>query len=274
MRRELLFLLCQFILASRLVCSGGGGGGVGGYRFGGRFKRRTRRLFAPVAMRRTLVSVHREPIPLAKYLHTHPHTSSVVGWCLTRSFFVQLFPRALVHLSLCIRHLPFPSAAHPPSQPVPCAQSPASRSCWLAVNVTVVPPIAITPILFCRPHGPRTHTPFLFCSFVASQLVSLSSFAITSAPLLPFLPPTSCTHRRWFAPKDKMTTKTMKTTRECRRWTKMRCIHHSTRGRSARVLLFVLSVSLSRITPARAPSPCPATTAINRHHRHHSLHRL
>lgn len=120
----------------------------------------------------------------------------------------------------------------------------------------------------------HTHTPFLFCCFVASQLVSLSSFAITSAPLLPFLPPTSCTHRRWFAPKDKMTTKTMKTTRECRRWTKMRCIHHSTRGRSARVLLFVLSVSLSRITPARAPSPCPATTAINRHHRHHSLHRL
>ena len=208
----------------------------------------------------------------------------MVGWCLTRSFFVQLFPRALVHLSLCIRHLPFPSAAHPPSQPVPCAQSPASRSCWLAENVTVVPPIAITPILFCRPHGPRTHTPFLFCCFVASQLVSLSSFAITSAPLLPFLPPTSCTHRRWFAPKDKMTTKTMTTTRECRRWTKMRCIHHSTHDRRAsqsiaehrraRVLLFILSVSLSRITPARAPSPCPATTAINRHHRHHSLHRL
>ena len=198
-----------------------------------------------------------------------------MGWCLTRSFFVQLFPRALVHLSLCIRHLPFPSAAHPPSQPVPCAQSPASRSCWLAENVTVVPPIAITPILFCRPHGPRTHTPFLFCCFVASQLVSLSSFAITSAPLLPFLPPTSCTHRRWFAPKDKMTTKTMKTTRECRRWTKMRCIHHSTHDRRASqsiaehasccsYCLFHCLVSLQHVHHPLVPPPPPstATTAI------------
>ena len=142
-----------------------------------RVQGRIRGLFAPVFMRRSLVSVHRE-------VSAHTPTSSVV---VSLSFFVQLFPRALVHFPLCIRHLPFSSAAHPPSQPVPCAQSPAPRSCWLAVNVTVVPPI----------HGNRHHA-YIVLSASWPSHTHILSVLLFHQPLKSFPCPPSPLHPRRF----------------------------------------------------------------------------